>query len=160
MPTQFGARAGEEIVFQVVARPIGSRLDSVIRVRDANGKVIAENNDFDLNRDSTLTWRFAETGNYVLTLEDIEHGGAKNGFAYRIYAGAQAHLASLFPLRPLPGPAMVRKLAELARYTQVLEAEPNRRVERRAKTHDPVDGHRPRLGLGVRRQRQFRTDRP
>jgi hypothetical protein len=122
---EFGARAGEEIVFQVVARPIGSRLDSVIRVRDAHGKLVAENNDLDLNRDSTLTWRVAETGNYVLTLEDIEHGGAKNGFAYRIYAGAQAHLASLFPLQPPPGPAMVRKLAELERYTQVLEAEPN-----------------------------------
>ena len=50
---EFGARAGEEIVFQVVARPIGSRLDSVIRVRDADGKLIAENNDLDLNRDST-----------------------------------------------------------------------------------------------------------
>lgn len=122
---EFAARAGEEMVFQVVARPIGSRLDSVIRLRDAHGKVIAENNDFDLNRDSTLTWRFAETGNYVLTVEDIEHGGAKNGFAYRIYAGARAHLASLFPLPPPPGPATVRKLAELERYPQVLEVEPN-----------------------------------
>ena len=122
---EFGARAGEEMLFQVVARPIGSRLDSVIRVRDASGKVIAENNDLDLNRDSTLTWRFAEAGNYVLTLEDIEHGGAKNGFAYRIYAGAQPHLASLFPLPSPPGPSTVRRLAELARYPQVLEAEPN-----------------------------------
>ena len=122
---EFAARAGEEILFQVIARPIGSRLDSVIRIRDAHGKSIAENNDLDLNRDSTLTWRFAETGNYVLTLEDIEHGGAKNGFAYRIYAGPQAHLASLLPLPTPPGPSTVRKLAELERYPQVVEAEPN-----------------------------------
>ena len=122
---EFGARAGEDLVFQVVARPIGSRLDSVIRVRDVHGKVVAENNDFDLNRDSTLTWRCAETGTYVLTLEDIEHGGAKNGFAYRVYAGAQAQLAALFPLQPRPGPVMARKLAEIERYPQVIEAEPN-----------------------------------
>lgn len=121
----FAARGGEEMIFQVVARPIGSRLDAVIRIRDAAGTLIAENNDLDLNRDSTLTWRFAETGTYVLTLEDIEHGGARNGFAYRIYAGAQAQLAALFPLQPPPGPSMARKLAELERYAQVAEAEPN-----------------------------------
>jgi hypothetical protein len=61
----------------------------------------------------------------VLTLEDIEHGGAKNGFAYRIYAGAQSHLASLFPLQAPPGPAIARKLAELERYPQAPESEPN-----------------------------------
>ncbi len=32
---EFRARAGEEMVFQVVARPLGSRLDSVIRLLDA-----------------------------------------------------------------------------------------------------------------------------
>jgi hypothetical protein len=122
---EFAARAGEEIAFHVVARPLGSRLDSVIRVRDAQGKVIAENNDVDLARDSILTWRFADAGKYVLTMEDIEHGGAKNGFAYRIYAGAVTQLTALFPLDPQPGQAMLRKLAELARYPEVAEAEPN-----------------------------------
>ena len=78
---EFAARAGEEMVFQVVARPIGSRLDSVLRIRDVKGRVIAENNDFDLNRDSVLAWRFVDAGTYVLTMEDVEHGGAKNGFA-------------------------------------------------------------------------------
>ena len=122
---EFAARAGEEIAFHVVARPLGSRLDSVIRVRDAQGKTIAENNDFDLARDSILTWRFADAGKYVLTMEDIEHGGAKNGFAYRIYAGAVTQLAALFALDAPPGPATLRKLAELARYPEVIEAEPN-----------------------------------
>jgi hypothetical protein len=122
---EFHARAGEDMVFQVVARPIGSRLDSVIRVRDAHGKVIAENNDLDLNRDSLLTSRFAETGAYVLTVEDIEHGGAKNGYAYRIHAGALSHITSLFPLQPPPGPVTTRKLAELARYGEVPDKEPN-----------------------------------
>ena len=94
----FRARAGEEMVFQVVARPTGSRLDSVLRLLDARGKQIAENNDFDLSRDSVLTWRFAEAGAYVLTIEDIEHGGGKNGYGYRIYAGALPFVTSMFPL--------------------------------------------------------------
>ena len=95
---QFRARAGEEMVFQVVARPLGSRLDSVVRLLDASGKVLETNNDVDLSRDSVLTWRFAEGGNYTLTIEDVEHGGAANGFAYRIHSGALPYITGAFPL--------------------------------------------------------------
>ena len=64
---EFRARAGEEMVFQVVARPLGSRLDSVVRLLDATASCSATSNDVDLSRDSVLTWRFAETGSYTLT---------------------------------------------------------------------------------------------
>ena len=67
---RFTARAGEEMVFQVVARPLGARLDSVLRLLDASGKLVAENNDIDLNRDSVLTWRVTETGTYSIAIED------------------------------------------------------------------------------------------
>ena len=106
----FQARAGQEMVFQVVARPIGSRLDSVLRIRDAQGAVIAENNDLDLNRDSVLTWRFAEAGSYVITIEDVEHGGAKNGYAYRIYAGVLPFVTGIFPLGVARGAAATMTL--------------------------------------------------
>jgi hypothetical protein len=95
---QFRARAGEEMVFQVVARPLGSRLDSVVRLFDAQGRILALNNDADLGRDSVLTWRFAEAGSYTLTIEDTEHGGGTDGFGYRIYAGALPYVTGLFPL--------------------------------------------------------------
>jgi len=95
---EFRGRAGEEMVFQVVARPLGSRLDSTVRLLDANGKLLAANNDVDSSRDSVLTWRFAEAGSYTLTIEDVEHGGGKNGFAYRIHAGALPYVAAVFPL--------------------------------------------------------------
>ena len=81
---RFTARAGEEMVFQVVARPLGARLDSVVRLFDASGRVVAENNDIDLNRDSVLTWRFTDAGTYAIAIEDLEHGGAADGFGYRI----------------------------------------------------------------------------
>ena len=95
---RFTARAGEEMVFQVVARALGARLDSVIRLLDASGKVVAENNDMDLNRDSVLTWRFDDAGTYSIAIEDHEHGGGGDGFGYRIYAGVLPFLTSVFPL--------------------------------------------------------------
>ena len=95
---QFRALAGEEMVFQVVARPLGSRLDSVVRLLDATGKVLETSNDVDLSRDSVLTWRFAEAGQYTLTIEDAEHGGGATGFAYRIHSGALPYITGLFPL--------------------------------------------------------------
>ena len=158
---EFHARAGEEIVFHVVARPLGSRLDSVIRVRDAQGKTIAENNDFDLARDSILTWRFADAGKYVLTMEDIEHGGAKNGFAYRIYAGppsTHARRARSFRSTSPPGPAMLRKLAELARYPD--GPRPSRTMRWcRAENRDSLDhqGVASGSGRGSRRGRGARS---
>src|SRR6478672_2705684 len=93
---QFAARAGEDMVFQVVARPLGSRLDSVIRLLDASGKVVAEDNDIDLSRDSVLSWHFATAGTYTLTIDDVEHGGGKDGYDYRIYAGALPYVTSAF----------------------------------------------------------------
>ncbi len=125
---EFAARAGEELVFQVVARPLGSRLDSVVRLLDAHGRVIAENNDFDLSRDSILTWRCANAGMYVVTIEDVEHAGGKNGYAYRMYAGALTHLTSLLSLdlsTPFSPAALKRKAAALGRYEEVAEQEPN-----------------------------------
>jgi hypothetical protein len=56
------------------------------------------NNDVDLSRDSVLTHRFTETASYTLTIEDVEHAGAANGFAYRIHAGALPYVSGVFPL--------------------------------------------------------------
>jgi hypothetical protein len=95
---RFTARAGDEMVFQVVARSLGARLDSVVRLLDASGNLVLENNDVDLNRDSVLTWRFTDAGAYSIAIEDLEHGGGTDGFGYRIYAGVLPYLTGVFPL--------------------------------------------------------------
>lgn len=95
---RFEARAGEDLVFQVVARPLGARLDSIIRLLDASGAVIAENNDVDSSRDSVLAWRARDAGTYTIAIEDLEHGGGADGFGYRIYAGALPYIAGVFPV--------------------------------------------------------------
>lgn len=116
----FSAKAGEEMVFQVVARPVGSRLDSVVRLLDGSGKVLAENNDLDLSRDSVLTWHFAAAGVYTVTIEDVEHGGAKEGFAYRIYAGALPYVTQIFPLGvPRGGAGIAARGVNLGGATEV-----------------------------------------
>ena len=61
-------------------------------------KLVAENNDIDLNRDSVLTWRFTDAGTYSIAIEDLEHGGGADGFGYRIYAGVLPYLTGVFPL--------------------------------------------------------------
>ena len=122
---QFQARAGEELIFQLVARPLGSRLDSVLRLVDARGAVIAQNNDVDLSRDSVLNWRVAVAGTYAITIEDVEHGGGKTGYGYWLYAGAKPYLTSLGALDMPSGPAATRKIAELGRYPEVPDTEPN-----------------------------------
>ena len=119
---EFRARAGEDLVFQVVARPLGSRLDSVIRIHDAAGKVLAENNDFDLGRDSVLIWRAPAAGHFTLTVEDVEHGGAPEGFPYRIYAGALPYVTDIFPLGtgPAGGPELVPRGVNLGKSPALL----------------------------------------
>jgi hypothetical protein len=114
---EFRAQAGAELVFQVVARPLGSRADSVLRVHDAAGKVLAENNDFDVARDSVLIWRATGAGPFTLTVEDVEHGGAAEGFPYRIYAGALPFVTDIFPLGARAGsePAFVARGANLGK---------------------------------------------
>lgn len=118
---EFRARAGEELVFQVVARPVASRLDSIVRLLDAGGKVLAENNDFDLSRDSVLTWRCRESGRYRITIEDLEHGGGREGFTYRIYAGALPYVTDVFPLGAPAGgePAVAARGANLGSAAKV-----------------------------------------
>lgn len=95
---RFRAQAGEEMAFEVISRPLGARLDSVVRLLDESGATVAENNDNDLSRDSVLRWRFARTGRYTLTIEDVELGGGADGYAYRVHAGTLPYLAGIFPL--------------------------------------------------------------
>jgi hypothetical protein len=116
----FAAKAGEEMVFQVVARPVGSRVDSVLKLLDAGGTVIAENNDFDLSRDSVLTWRAPASGRYTLTIEDVEHGGGKEGFGYRIYAGALPFVTGIFPIGvPRSGAEVVASGVNLGKAARI-----------------------------------------
>ena len=151
---RFPAQAGEEMVFEVISRPLGARLDSVVRLLDESGATVAENNDNDLSRDSVLTWRFARTGRYTLTIEDVELGGGADGYAYRVHAGALPYLAGIFPLGVALGrPGNCWSAASISVATPFVSRAPRYRPVRNGAPHgdgtfrpDPqpqADGRRP-----------------
>jgi hypothetical protein len=94
---RFSARAGEELVFAVVARSVGSQAEAVLRLIDARGEMIAESNDLDTGRDPVLSYHVRESGTYTLTVDDLEHAGGKS-YHYRISAGALPYITQVFPL--------------------------------------------------------------
>lgn len=94
---RFEGKAGEEIVFQVVASQLGSQLRSLLVLRDDSGQVLAKAGEYDTNPDAVLTFKLPGTGNYTLSVTDREKGGGMDHF-YRINAGPLPYLKSVFPL--------------------------------------------------------------
>jgi hypothetical protein len=91
---QFKGRAGEMIAAEVSARRLESPLDSLLKITDATGKVLAYNDDFeDLssgtnthNADSCLLFKLPANGTYYVHLGDTaRHGGEE--YAYRLRIG-------------------------------------------------------------------------
>lgn len=119
---KFQGNAGEEISVEVCARRLNSPLDSLLRLTDASGKVLAWNDDYVVkdtgylfkdaegllthHADASLTAKLPADGTYYVQLTDTRGHGGK-AFAYRL------HLAPRTPdfalritpsgLSPLPG---------------------------------------------------------
>lgn len=71
----FHATKGAPWAFEVAARRLDSEMDSEIKVRDAKGNVLAENDDA-LGKDSRLEWSAPADGDYTLEVRDLAgHGG-------------------------------------------------------------------------------------
>ncbi len=87
----FKGRAGEKIVAEVLARRLGSPLDSTLELTDATGKRLAFNDDYDDegagletdHADSYLTATLAADGAYFIRLCDAQGQGGP-AYAYRL----------------------------------------------------------------------------
>jgi hypothetical protein len=86
-------RAGETIVAEVMARRLGSPLDSVLRLTDAAGRQLAVNDDFEdkgsgLNThhaDSYLMMTLPAEGDYFLQISDAQgKGGPQQAYRLRL----------------------------------------------------------------------------
>ncbi len=69
-------QAGQSLVFEVRAHRFGSPVDSVLRILDAKGKVLANNDDGNFaggafNKDSRILHRFADAGSYTLEIRNL-----------------------------------------------------------------------------------------
>jgi hypothetical protein len=93
----FEGKAGDDLVFAVIASKLGSRLESLLTVSDSGDRVLAEAGKNDPNQDAALNFRLPQDGKYTLTISDREGGGGMNDY-YRVDAGALPYMTRYFPL--------------------------------------------------------------
>jgi hypothetical protein len=88
---QFEGRPGDEVIVEVMARRLHSPLDSMLRLTNAKGNVIAWNDDAEqLNlgmlthhADSKLSARLPKAGRYFVHVSDTQNQGG-NEYGYRL----------------------------------------------------------------------------
>jgi hypothetical protein len=121
---QFTGRAGEKVVAEVYARRLDSPLDSVLRVADAAGKVVAFNDDFEdagsgvntHHADSYVMFELPTDGTYFVHLGDVARQGGPE-YAYRLRISAPQ---PDFALRVVPSSLALRGKSTSALTVHVL----------------------------------------
>ncbi len=104
---EFEGRAGEELVFQVVASQLKSDLESLLILRDSSGKELARAGENENSPDAVLVHKLQEPGVYTISITDREKGGSGDHF-YRLNAGPLPYITGVFPLGVSAGkPAQV-----------------------------------------------------
>ncbi len=91
----FNGRAGQVVAIEVMARRLQSSLDSLLRLVDAQGKMVAMNDDWDdpasglitNQADSYLLTTLPATGVYRVVLSDTLQAGGPD-FGYRLRIGS------------------------------------------------------------------------
>ena len=106
---QFKGRASEELVFQVLAAPLGSALKSALILRDATGKEVARAG-YGRKGDAVLTYKLPSDSMYTLSITDRERGGGMTHY-YRLNAGALPYVTGVFPLGLRAGQASTVKVS-------------------------------------------------
>ena len=110
---EFTGRAGETIVAEVKARRLNSPLDSLLKLTDDKGTLLAINDDYDdpeagantHSADSYITIKLPADGKYYLYLGDTTRNGGEE-YAYRLrISGPRPD----FALRVVPSSVFLRK---------------------------------------------------
>ncbi len=94
---RFEGKAGQELVFQVVAASLGSQLKSVLVLRDAMGRELARAGQYSRKPDAVLTIKLPADGKYTISVSDLGKRGGMS-FFYRLHAGALPYVTDVFPL--------------------------------------------------------------
>ena len=88
---QFEGKAGEQIVAEIMARRLNTPLDSLLRLTNASGKVLAWNDDYEgtniglivQRTDSCLTTTLPQNGTYYVEVSDTQRQGG-DVYNYRL----------------------------------------------------------------------------
>lgn len=94
---RFRAEAGHEVVCEVVASQIRSKLASVLTLHDEHGRVLAETAGMEGTPDALLTYRVASSGQFIVRVRDLENQ-AGGDVAYRLNVAVVPVAAAVFPL--------------------------------------------------------------
>jgi len=147
----FGAKKGETVSIDVVASRIGSKLDPVLRVLDAQKREMAFCEDASgAARDCRVQFRPPATGEYLLEVRDIAYGGGPDYF-YRLRLGEFEFATCTFPVVAAPGTDVsllgpggerLKPVAARARYANVGGGFVTVRTAELAQNleHEPNDG--------------------
>ncbi len=95
----FGAKAGELVVCDVMAARIGSPLDPVLAITDAEGKR-QELGEIRVGNDPVVSFRVPTTGDYRLHVANLGFGGGP-AYVYRITVSTK-------PYEPFARPSLAR----------------------------------------------------
>ena len=103
----FEGKAGQEMVFQVVASRLDSKLKSLLVLRDSSGQEIARAGEYLRKPDAVLASKLPKEGKYTISISDREEKGGWDHY-YRLNAGPLPYVTDWFPLGVLAGkPATV-----------------------------------------------------
>lgn len=94
---QFDGKAGEDIVFRVMASELGSKLTAMITLSDDAGHVLETSAEDANRRDAELNFKLPHAGQYRVSITDRDLGGGADYF-YRMDAGDLPYVTSVFPL--------------------------------------------------------------
>jgi hypothetical protein len=95
----FFARKGDNLLFDLRAARLGSRLDSIIAVHDSDGNLLKQHDDIaNGNTDSSLLMSFKEDGDYYVTVADTVGGRSGKNYAYRLVVDVPVKHAPSFTL--------------------------------------------------------------
>jgi hypothetical protein len=91
------ARAGRDLVFRVIATPLGSNADVLLTLLDLEGATLASNDDFGEFRDPLLVYRPESDRDLVVRVTDNNQGSGGRHH-YRLTIGEVPVITSVFPL--------------------------------------------------------------
>jgi hypothetical protein len=80
---RFEGKEGQAVVLEVFAARYGSPLDSFLTLYDADGQIIASNDDHNGSADSRIEAKLAKTGTYYVSLIDANDQGGP-AYVYRL----------------------------------------------------------------------------
>jgi hypothetical protein len=143
----FEAQAGETLVFDVAASSLGSKLNAVLTLLDARGRVLATRNDFDGQSDSLLAYTFAKPGRYSVRIGDLMLAGSAEHY-YRLSIGAFPYVTAVFPLSV---PANRESDVQLIGYNLPAGAKETVKAGASGEIALPLDAH------GFRSRRDFKV---